>query len=288
MANENPPPPPTMVEVFMQIERNRQDQTELLRVLMQNTTPRGGDGAERHDDYSDFLSTQPPIFKRAKDPLDADHWLRTIEQKLALIRCEEHEKVLYAAHQLQDAAGAWWQGHFDMQPARHRFTWAEFRTAFRAFHIPKGVMDIKRQEFHNLKQGNKPVLDYVHEFNYLAQYAPEDVSTDEKKRDRFMDGLSEEMQDKLATLDFSDFNHLVNKAIIAEDKMNKLEAKRRKRVAPPVIGASSQRPHVGVSPPPRASASGYHSPQWWCVALLLQDSPKGPSEYKEVRWEVDS
>ena len=109
-----------------------------------------------------------------------------------------------------------------MQPTGHRFTWAEFRTAFRAFHIPKGVMDIKRQEFRNLKQGNKSVIDYVHEFNYLAQYAPEDVSTDEKKRDRFMDGLSEEMQDKLAALDFSDFNHLVNKAIVAEDKMNKL------------------------------------------------------------------
>ena len=80
------------------------------------------DGAEHRDDYSDFLRTQPPIFMRAKDPLDADHWLRTIEQKLALIQCEKHEKVLYAAHQLQDATGAWWQGHVDLQPAGHRFT----------------------------------------------------------------------------------------------------------------------------------------------------------------------
>src|SRR6266542_6762567 len=233
MANDNPPPPPTMAEVLMQIERNRQDQTKLLRVLVQNTAPRGGNGAERHDDYSDFLRTQPPVFTRAKDPLDADHWLRTIEQKLALIRCEEHEKVLYAAHQLQDAAGAWWQGHLDLQPAEHRFTWAEFRTAFHAFHIPKGVIDIKKQEFHDLKQGNKSVMDYVHSFNYLAQYIPDYVSTDEKKRDRFMNGLSEEMQDKVATLDFNDFNYLVNKAIIAEDKMNKLEAKWCTRAAPP-------------------------------------------------------
>src|SRR6266540_7559844 len=236
MADENPPPPPTMVEVLMQIKHNRQDQTELLRVLVQNTTPRGRNGAKRHDDYSDFLRTQPPIFTRAKDPLDADHWLHTIEQKLALIRCEEHEKVLYAVHQLQDAAGAWWQGHFDMQPAGHRFTWAEFRVAFHAFHIPKGVMDIKRQEFRDLKQGNKSVMEYAYAFNYLAQYAPEDVSTDEKKRDCFMEGLSEEMQDKLAALDFNDFNHLVNKAIITDDKMNKLEAKRRKRAAPPSVG----------------------------------------------------
>src|SRR6266540_2631765 len=104
MADNNPPPPPTMAKVLMQIECNRQDQIELLHILVQNTAPRGGNGAERHDDYSDFLRTQPPIFTRAKDPLDTDHWLRTIEHKLALIRCEEHEKVLYAAHQLQDAA----------------------------------------------------------------------------------------------------------------------------------------------------------------------------------------
>ena len=68
-----------MAEVLIQIECNRQDQTKLLRVLVQNTAPRGGNGAERHDDYSDFLRTQPLIFSTAKDPLNADHWLRTIE-----------------------------------------------------------------------------------------------------------------------------------------------------------------------------------------------------------------
>src|SRR5438132_8528048 len=75
-----------------------------------------------------------------------------------------------------------------------------------------------------------------------------------------MEGLSEEMQDKLAALDFSDFNHLVNKVIIVEDKMNKLEAKRRKRAAPPSMGMSLQRPRVGVLPPPRAPTLGYPQP----------------------------
>lgn len=45
----------------------------------------------------------------AKEPLDADHWIRTMEQKFGLIVCEDHEKATFAAHQLQDAAGAWWQ-----------------------------------------------------------------------------------------------------------------------------------------------------------------------------------
>src|ERR1041384_5050988 len=82
----NPPPPPTMAEVVMQIERNRQEQTNFLRTIAQNLAPRGEGGAARGDDFSDFLRTQPPVFTRAKDPLAADHWLRTIEQKIELIR----------------------------------------------------------------------------------------------------------------------------------------------------------------------------------------------------------
>ena len=129
----------------------------------------------RQDDFSDFLWTQPPVFKRAEDPLDADHWLRTIEQKLALLRCEDHEKALFAAHQLQGPAGAWWSGFLAMHPADHRMSWAEFREAFRSFHIPSGLMEAKRREFEDLKQGGRAVMEYVQVFNHLAQYATEEV-----------------------------------------------------------------------------------------------------------------
>jgi hypothetical protein len=29
--------------------------------------------------YQDFLSTQPPFFSKAEEPLDADAWLHTID-----------------------------------------------------------------------------------------------------------------------------------------------------------------------------------------------------------------
>src|ERR1041384_3680481 len=91
---DNLPPPPTMAEVLMQIECNRQEQTVFLRTIAEHLAPRGEGGAARGDDFSDFLRTQPPVFTRRRDPLDADHWLRTIEQKLDLLRCGQHEKVL--------------------------------------------------------------------------------------------------------------------------------------------------------------------------------------------------
>jgi hypothetical protein len=48
----------------------------------------------------------------------------------------------------------------------------------------------KHQEFMDLKQGGRSMHDYSKIFNPLAQYAPDQVDTDEKKNDRFMIGLS--------------------------------------------------------------------------------------------------
>ena len=35
--------------------------------------------------YQEFLSTQPPLFTKAEDPLDADVWLRVVESKFPLL-----------------------------------------------------------------------------------------------------------------------------------------------------------------------------------------------------------
>ena len=98
-------------------------------------------------------------------------------------------------------------------------------------------MDIKKKEFLNLTQGNRDVMTYVNAFNTLSQYSPEEVATDAKMQERLYDGLSEELQDKLSTTKFEDFNDLVNIAIRAEHKMKNLEAK-NKRPAPTSAGGT--------------------------------------------------
>ena len=50
------------------------EHTRLLQLLVQNALLRG-----HRDPNIDFLETQPPVFRTAEDPLDAEHWLRTIE-----------------------------------------------------------------------------------------------------------------------------------------------------------------------------------------------------------------
>jgi hypothetical protein len=53
--------------------------------------------------------------------------------------------------------------------------------AFCSFHIPKGIMNIKKKEFLNLTQGHRDVMSYINIFNTLSQYATDEVATDAKK-----------------------------------------------------------------------------------------------------------
>ena len=88
------------------------------------------------------------------------------------------------------------------------------------------------------------------------------MATDAKKQERLYDGLSAELQDKLSTTKFEDFNDLVNIAIRAEHKMKNLEAK-NKRPAPTSASGSSSRPRLGPSPfPPRAPGAQAPRPMW--------------------------
>ena len=65
----------------------------------------------------DFIDTKPPVFTKADEPLEADDWLRTMEQKFDLILYTEFQKPVFAAQQLRGAAGAWYANLMAMQPA---------------------------------------------------------------------------------------------------------------------------------------------------------------------------
>ena len=47
-----------------------------------------------------FQNTNPPIFTKSQEPLDADDWLQTMENNLEVEGVEANEKVLFATHYL--------------------------------------------------------------------------------------------------------------------------------------------------------------------------------------------
>jgi hypothetical protein len=61
----------------------------------------------QRDRLGDFLRTKPPIFSYVVEPTDADGWLKSVENKLQVVQCNNREKVLLASHQLSSPAADW-------------------------------------------------------------------------------------------------------------------------------------------------------------------------------------
>jgi hypothetical protein len=101
----NPPPfPPTLTEAIAALV----NATTLLAQNQNGNQGRRGRNNRGETTYVDFTDTRPPVFSKTDEPLEADDWLRTMEQKFELIQCMEYQKPVFAAQQLRGAAGAWW------------------------------------------------------------------------------------------------------------------------------------------------------------------------------------
>jgi hypothetical protein len=72
------------------------------------------------------------------------------------------------------------------------------------------------------------VSDYIEDFSNLARYALEDVDTDAKRKERFLDGLNDELAVQLSVVHVPDFQTLMDKARILEGKKKQAENRKRK------------------------------------------------------------
>ncbi|WVZ63913.1 hypothetical protein U9M48_013506 [Paspalum notatum var. saurae] len=241
-ANGNPPqnppqnPPPLTADqsfqLQMQMMATLNNAVQALQNVQANPQP------QQRDRRGDFMKGHPPTFSHSADPLQADDWLRAVERQLDIAQCNDQERVLYAAGQLRGAALDWWESYRPQD--RECFTWALFCERFRSHHVPAGIMKMKKKEFLSLKQGNMSVTEYYDKFLQLARYAPRDVAEDGDKQEHFLEGLNDNLQLQLMNNTFNNFNHLVDRALLTEQKRREIEE--RKRKLNPASSNSNTRP----------------------------------------------
>jgi hypothetical protein len=196
-------------------------QTQLLQNLTNTVTnlqaqvnnPQVQPPAPRNK-HREFMSHHPPVFTHAADPLEAEDWLKTVLKMLTTCQCDDREKILYAAGQLQGSAAAWWDAYSAAHAAPDTITWEEFTTNFGSHHTPSGVMKIKKKEFLSLKQGGMSVTEYRDKFTELSRYAAEEIAEDRKKQELFLDGLAGSLQYQLMSYPFPNFQQLVDEGPI--------------------------------------------------------------------------
>ena len=89
-----PPVPLNLADAIAALVNVTVDSARLLRELAQsNQNMMQGNHGRNHQrqeaTYVDFTDTRPLVFTKADEPLEADDWLRTMEQKFDLIPCTE-------------------------------------------------------------------------------------------------------------------------------------------------------------------------------------------------------
>jgi hypothetical protein len=148
--NVNPPPPPLpTLEQVLAMQAQMLQTIPQTMVIMQAAQPQASPPPPR-DRLRDFQRTKPPNFSHAMEPMDADDWLKSVEKKLQVIQCNNHEKLLLACQQLSGPAADWWDAYMEAHEEPESINWPEFRAAFRAHHVPQTVIKLKK-EFQDLK-----------------------------------------------------------------------------------------------------------------------------------------
>jgi hypothetical protein len=127
-----PPPPPTLAELMQTVVEGQCLLAEVMRQLVNRDARHGHQGLEpnQYSDFKDFLDTKPPLFKEAKEPLQAEEWLNTIEQKFRLLHLTDELKIEYASHQLHGPTGIWWSHYHSTLPPNVQINWDQFKVAF--------------------------------------------------------------------------------------------------------------------------------------------------------------
>jgi hypothetical protein len=181
----------------------------------------------RRDKLRELQWTKPLTFSHSIELMDADDWLKTIETKLQVVQCTNRERVLFVAHQLVGPAADWWDASVEAHEELKTINWQEFRKNFMTHHVPFGMIKLMKKEFEDLKQGSMYVNEYVTRFTQLSHYAPNDMDTNEKKQDWFLNGLNDGLAYALKVRDFNNFQDMVDKALVLENRRGIMEQKRK-------------------------------------------------------------
>jgi hypothetical protein len=104
------------------------------------------------------------VFAHSSNPMDAEDWLHTVERELHTAQCDDMKKVLYGPHLLRGSTQSWWESYLATHTNLDTITWEEFRDNFRQYHVPIGLMIVKKEKFLALKQGPMSVSEYRDKF----------------------------------------------------------------------------------------------------------------------------
>ena len=123
-------------------------------------------------------------------------WFEKTETVFEICSCQETSKVKFAACTFIDRALTWWKSHVNSVTLTvvNAMSWEELKVLLLEEYCPRGEVQKLEQELWNLKMTGSDLVAYTARFNDLAALCPTMVNPESKKVERYIWGLSPQIQ----------------------------------------------------------------------------------------------
>ncbi|XP_071713522.1 uncharacterized protein [Rutidosis leptorrhynchoides] len=159
-----------------------------------------GNNAPQGCTYKEFSNCKPQTFTGIEGPVGLMRWFERLESVFRISNYANTDRVKFTTCTLQDGALTWWNNY--AQPAgldvSYAIPWEEFKQVMISEYCPRNKIQKLEMELWNLKIQGNDITRYTKRFLELALLCPELVTTEAKKIERYVWGLSKEIQEAIA------------------------------------------------------------------------------------------
>ncbi|XP_062173566.1 uncharacterized protein LOC133879031 [Alnus glutinosa] len=134
--------------------------------------------------------------------------------------CTKDQRVNYAGLSLKGEARHWWKATktllIEELGRGVPITWERFKKKFNDCFFPQAHRQQCAREFQDLNQGAMSVEQYSAKFLKLSRYAPRFIPDEETKIERFRDGLSPQILERVICFKVTDYADMVHMATMVD------------------------------------------------------------------------
>ncbi|XP_073121845.1 uncharacterized protein [Henckelia pumila] len=169
-----------------------------------------------------FRSNGPKEFAGSTDPLEAEEWVKSLEDIFVYMQLADENRVRCAVFMLRGDARLWWEGA-KLNVNLTTLKWEGFKQVFFEKYFTTDVRSRLTKEFLNLKQGGMLVAEYIKKFERGCYFVPliETIAIENLRH--FMDGLKPTIKRDVIMAEPTDYKVAVNKALKAELSWKEIE-----------------------------------------------------------------
>ncbi|XP_059669553.1 uncharacterized protein LOC132314747 [Cornus florida] len=166
------------------------------------------------------------MFEGGANPMVADDYMEQVETQLTSMNVtEDHLKIILATYKFTKDAKFWWK-LITNQYKVEEVSRDKFKELFYKKYFPASNKWELKNQFISLIQGNMPVTEYENKFTSLSRFAPEMVSNEVDKVQKFISGLDYKMRPLLIAQGIKFYSEAVEKALMLEVEAKDKEARR--------------------------------------------------------------